>query len=216
MPVIEVSSNDQYVIATGDTGILELYAVLPVGLFPPFPQVELPGGVGGLVARGGFAQQFFFASEVLGLTLQTSSGEVIRAGGRVVKNVQGYDLVRPVVGSFGTLGSILEVTLRLRPGRSSAVQYKPGRLEDAPVKARFAWQFEDQVYIMHFGAARGVEQIMLKFAGTQVLELLNYLAHFPYGIGVGDGPLRDPRLVWANGDAKPAMPEFFTHIQQVL
>jgi glycolate oxidase FAD binding subunit len=51
---------------------------------------------------------------VLGIEGVTGTGNVIRAGGRVVKNVAGFDLVRLFTGSRGTLGIITEVTLRLR------------------------------------------------------------------------------------------------------
>jgi glycolate oxidase FAD binding subunit len=51
---------------------------------------------------------------VLGIEAVTGTGNVIRAGGRVVKNVAGFDLVRLFTGSRGTLGVITEVTLRLR------------------------------------------------------------------------------------------------------
>lgn len=51
---------------------------------------------------------------VLGLECITGSGEITRAGGRVVKNVAGFDLVRLHTGAWGTLGVITEVTLRLR------------------------------------------------------------------------------------------------------
>jgi glycolate oxidase FAD binding subunit len=51
---------------------------------------------------------------VLGLEFVTGTGAVVRAGGRVVKNVAGFDLVRLVAGAWGTLGVITEVTVRLR------------------------------------------------------------------------------------------------------
>jgi glycolate oxidase FAD binding subunit len=51
---------------------------------------------------------------VLGLEFVSGTGEVIRAGGRVVKNVAGFDLTRLLVGSWGTLGVITEITVRLR------------------------------------------------------------------------------------------------------
>lgn len=50
---------------------------------------------------------------VLGLEFVTGRGEVVRAGGKVVKNVAGFDLCRLLTGSWGTLGVITEVTLRL-------------------------------------------------------------------------------------------------------
>ena len=51
----------------------------------------------------------------LGLTFVRSDGQVAKAGGRVVKNVAGYDLMKLFAGSFGTLGIVTELTLRAYP-----------------------------------------------------------------------------------------------------
>ncbi|HKO14699.1 MAG TPA: FAD-binding protein [Gemmatimonadaceae bacterium] len=51
---------------------------------------------------------------VLGLELVSGEGSIVRAGGRVVKNVAGFDLTRLLTGSWGTLGVITEITVRLR------------------------------------------------------------------------------------------------------
>jgi glycolate oxidase FAD binding subunit len=51
---------------------------------------------------------------MLGCVFVSGTGDIVRAGGRVVKNVAGFDLVRLVTGSWGTLGVLGEVTLRLR------------------------------------------------------------------------------------------------------
>lgn len=52
---------------------------------------------------------------VLGVRLATPDGRSLRLGGRVVKNVAGFDLLRPVIGAAGRLGTITEATLRLYP-----------------------------------------------------------------------------------------------------
>ena len=51
---------------------------------------------------------------VLGCEFVTGAGDLVRAGGRVVKNVAGFDLVRLVTGAWGTLGALTEITVRLR------------------------------------------------------------------------------------------------------
>ena len=52
---------------------------------------------------------------LLGVTMVRADGVVATAGGRVVKNVAGYDLGKLLTGSYGTLGLIVEATLRLHP-----------------------------------------------------------------------------------------------------
>jgi glycolate oxidase FAD binding subunit len=51
---------------------------------------------------------------VLGCEFVSGTGDVVRGGGRVVKNVAGFDLVRLVTGAWGTLGALTEITVRLR------------------------------------------------------------------------------------------------------
>ncbi len=83
---------------------------------------DAPGGgrrtAGGIVAAGsagplrtGFGG---VREQVLGLTLVTGEGRIVRAGGRVVKNVAGYDLAKLAAGSFGGFGVITSLNLRLR------------------------------------------------------------------------------------------------------
>ena len=52
---------------------------------------------------------------VIGVTVALSDGTIARSGGRVIKNVAGYDLAKLFCGSFGTLGMILAVNVRLHP-----------------------------------------------------------------------------------------------------
>jgi glycolate oxidase FAD binding subunit len=84
--------------------------------------LDPPGGgatVGGVVATGdsGPLRHRYGAPRdlVLGVTVALASGEVVRAGGKVIKNVAGYDLSKLFAGSFGTLGLIAEVAVRLHP-----------------------------------------------------------------------------------------------------
>ncbi|WP_293909449.1 DUF5639 domain-containing protein [Deinococcus sp.] len=222
MPVLRLSAADQLLIASGDTPLLDIYAALPAGLYPPFPPVELPGGLSGLLERGGFAQNFFFASEILGVTFLAPSGRTVRAGGQVVKNVQGYDLTRLFVGSFGHLGSALEVTLRLRPGLAAAHVSRPGRLPDLNMngplgKARFVWDDQGQLQMLHFGQPREVEAVLAAFGDAGEGAPSDHRALFPDGMGTGEGgPLRDGRFGWVNGAAHPAVPALFARVAAAL
>jgi glycolate oxidase FAD binding subunit len=52
---------------------------------------------------------------VIGMRVVTGNGEIVKAGGKVVKNVAGYDMCKLFVGSLGTLGVITEITARVEP-----------------------------------------------------------------------------------------------------
>ena len=75
--------------------------------------------IGGIVASnttGGLRHGFGLPRDlVLGLTAIDGCARTIQAGGRVVKNVAGYDLVRLLAGSWGSLGVITQLTLRTHP-----------------------------------------------------------------------------------------------------
>ena len=117
--VVDYVPNDLTITVRGGTTLSELSRVtrdqgqwLPVN---PFGSDE--GSIGATVATGSsgpFAHGFGTIRDlVLGVEVVTGEGKIIRGGGRVVKNVAGFDLVRLMTGAWGTLGVISEVTLRL-------------------------------------------------------------------------------------------------------
>lgn len=75
---------------------------------------------------------------LLGVTLVTGDGRVLRPGGRVVKNVAGYDLVRLVAGSGGGLGMIASATVRLfpLPGREVTLLWRGADAGELTAEAR--------------------------------------------------------------------------------
>jgi glycolate oxidase FAD binding subunit len=85
----------------------------------PLDPREGSATVGGLVACGlSGARRLRYGplrDQVLEVRFVTGDGRLVKGGGPTVKNVTGYDLPRLIVGSFGTLGVVLQVTLRCRP-----------------------------------------------------------------------------------------------------
>ena len=75
--------------------------------------------IGGVVATGdsGPLRHRYGAPRdlVVGMTIALADGTIARSGGKVIKNVAGYDLAKLFAGSFGTLGVIVEVAVRLHP-----------------------------------------------------------------------------------------------------
>src|SRR4029077_18038799 len=83
---------------------------------PPPPEQTTVGGLiaadlaGPLAASQGRVRDL-----VIGTAMTTADGKEVRAGGRVVKNVAGYDLIKLIVGSRGELAVVTEPTFKVRP-----------------------------------------------------------------------------------------------------
>lgn len=112
---------DLTLTAGAGLGWRKLAAVLePNGQWLPWDAPGVAAGtLGGVVACGGSGplsvRYGAIRDNVLGLEVVTGNGRLLRIGGRVVKNVAGYDLVRLFTGSRGSLGVITRVSVRLFP-----------------------------------------------------------------------------------------------------
>jgi glycolate oxidase FAD binding subunit len=120
--IVSYEPTELVVTARCGTALAELESVLAEhGQMLPFEPPHFSGGatVGGMVAAGlsGPRRPWGGAvrDAVLGVTLLTGKGEILRFGGQVMKNVAGYDVSRLLAGSLGSLGVILEVSLRVLP-----------------------------------------------------------------------------------------------------
>ncbi|AII42196.1 hypothetical protein KR100_02095 [Synechococcus sp. KORDI-100] len=105
----------------------------PRGTDPDQP--ESAGSIGGLVARGlagGLRQQHLgIRDQIIGIGLLRTDGTSAKAGGRVVKNVAGYDLMRLLCGSWGSLALITDLTLKVQPIRPAhGALHLRGSLDD--------------------------------------------------------------------------------------
>ena len=102
-------------LVTAETGVTlaELKAALePEGLYVPLPLV--PGTLGGLLATRPWAG---IRDAVVAMRILLADGTVCEVGSPVVKSVAGYDIHRLLLGSWGTLAVVLDVTLKLSAAR---------------------------------------------------------------------------------------------------
>jgi glycolate oxidase len=119
--IIEINVDDLYVICQPGITTYNLQKeVEKYGLmFPPDPASYKESYIGGNIAEnaGGMRTPKYGVTKhyVLGLEVVTATGEIIRTGGKTVKNVVGFDLTGLICGSEGMLGIITEATLKLVP-----------------------------------------------------------------------------------------------------
>ncbi|MCE2402266.1 FAD-binding oxidoreductase [Candidatus Poribacteria bacterium] len=103
-------------------------------LNPPYGNRCTIGGIVATNASGPLRLQYGTARNlVLGMHVVHANGTVVKSGGKVVKNVAGYDLNKLYIGAFGTLGIITEVTLKLAPlpARQAIVAAQFQNVQDA-------------------------------------------------------------------------------------
>ena len=109
-------------LAEAQAGFAEAGQML--ALDPPLG-ADRAATIGGIVASadsGPLRHRYGAARDlVVGMTMALADGTIARAGGKVIKNVAGYDLAKLLAGSFGTLGLILQVAVRLHPLASTRV-----------------------------------------------------------------------------------------------
>lgn len=111
-----------------------------VSLDPLWPERATVGGI--VATNDGGAMRLKYGALrdlIIGMTIVLADGTVAKSGGKVVKNVAGYDLHKLMTGSFGTLGVITQVNFRLHPVEEhartwSAAASSPKELE-APLRA---------------------------------------------------------------------------------
>lgn len=83
---------------------------------PAFPNQATVGGIVATADAGSLRQRYGGLRDMLiGVQFARHDGELARAGGRVVKNVAGYDLMKLMTGAYGSLGILSELTFRLYP-----------------------------------------------------------------------------------------------------
>ncbi len=147
------------------------------------PRFDGLATVGGIVASGlsgprrqavGSVRDF-----VLGAVLMDGKGEVLHFGGQVMKNVAGYDVSRLLAGSLGTLGLILEVSLKVlpRPFAQHSLQFAVGEAEalrmlntwgGQPLPISASCWHDGRLAVRLSGAQAAVDAAIAKMGGSEL------------------------------------------------
>ena len=149
--IVEHAPSDQIIVVEAGLTLASLQRAVAahgqrLALDPPLAERRT---IGGLVATNGFgARRTRYGSLrdlIIGVSLVRADGAVAKGGGKVVKNVAGFDLPKMMVGSLGTLGLVATATLRLHP------------LPDS-----------DVTLISRARTARGVRELVAAMRGAQL------------------------------------------------
>jgi glycolate oxidase FAD binding subunit len=131
--VVDYQSKELVLTARAGTPLAEIEALLgeqnQMLAFEP-PHFSGPATLGGCIAAGLSGPRRLYAGAardfVLGVRIIDGSGQPLRFGGQVIKNVAGYDVSRLMVGALGTLGLITEVSLKVlpKPATETTLQFE--------------------------------------------------------------------------------------------
>lgn len=126
--VVEYNPGEYTFTALAGTRLAEVQAMLDShGQYLPFdpPLVERGATLGGTVAAGlsgpGRYRYGGVRDFIIGVRLVDGNGQVVRGGGKVVKNSAGFDIPKLMVGSLGQLGALVELTFKVFPKAAAHV-----------------------------------------------------------------------------------------------
>lgn len=144
--LVEHGAGDLVVVAEAGLPVAELSETVRAAaqeLVVDLPPERLAGGstVGGALSTGASGprrlQRGGIRDLVLGATVVLADGTIASSGGKVVKNVAGYDLAKLLTGAYGTLGIVVRAAFRLHPARpDQAYVVATGPLTDVAARAR--------------------------------------------------------------------------------
>ena len=184
--VVSYEPTELVITARAGTPLAEVERTLAAGnqmlAFEP-PHFSAGATLGGCVAAGLSGPRRAAAGSVrdfvLGVKLMNGAGEALSFGGQVMKNVAGFDLSRVLAGSFGTLGVILETSLKVlpRPEQEITLRFEMDQARAIQAMNRWAGQplpvsatcFADGVLSVRLsGSALGLTAARDKLGGSTV------------------------------------------------
>jgi glycolate oxidase FAD binding subunit len=146
---------------------------------------------------------------IVGVTVVLSDGTVAKAGGKVIKNVAGYDLAKLFTGSQGTLGYVASVSVRLHPAPSAtatarALSDDPGRVATAAAQLA-ALPLEADCLDVAWGGGRGA--VLVRFGGATAEHQAELVARRLGSSGMESADaITDDDELWAGQRARQREP----------
>ena len=210
--VVDYQAKELVLTARAGTPLAEIEALLAeqnqMLAFEP-PHFDGPATLGGCIAAGlsgprrpyaGAARDF-----VLGVRMIDGTGQPLRFGGQVIKNVAGYDVSRLMVGALGTLGLITEVSLKVlpKPATETTLQFeldeatailKMNQWAGQPLPLSATSWHADLLTVRLSGAASAVHAAQAKLGG----EVLKDAAAFWQRLRDQTTPFFEPRPPTSN------------------
>jgi len=138
--IVEYAPSDMIITAEAGTTLAALQAVLAkekqrLSLDPPLPERATLGGIIAANAFGPRRTRFGSVRDlIIGVTIIRADGTLARGGGKVVKNVAGFDVPKLMCGSLGTLAMIATATFRLHPAPENSATVRVPKQSAAGVR----------------------------------------------------------------------------------
>jgi glycolate oxidase FAD binding subunit len=170
--IVAWEPDDLTLVVNAGTSVAEIESELSrAGQTAALPEVPGESTVGGVIAAGASslrrARLYSVRERILEATVVTGDGRVVRSGGRVVKNVSGYDLSRLHFGAFGALGVIVSVCLKLWPTPPASATVELESVEEAARVTRPLAVLEDRgrIRLYIWGTEEEVRSLTGRFTG---------------------------------------------------
>jgi glycolate oxidase FAD binding subunit len=133
-----------------------------VALDPLWPEISTVGGIAATNDSGALRLKYGSLRDlIIGMTIVLADGTIAKSGGKVVKNVAGYDLHKLMTGAFGTLGVIADITFRLHPIPAETRTWTVSSANVAPI-----------------------EELMMKVLGSQLSTQAMQMRAGPVGLAL--------------------------------
>ena len=181
--VVDYDPKELIITAKCGTKISEIMSLLKQhNQFLPFdpPIFSSESTLGGIISSGfsGPSRAYYGSVKdfVLGNKIMNNSGEILNFGGRVMKNVAGFDVSRLMVGSFGTLGLILETSLKVLPkpnneitlifekNEKDSIQFF-NKIAGSPLPMTATFYHENKCFLRFSGSDNSIKSVKKELGG---------------------------------------------------